>query len=137
MRFMIIRSSDKNMEAGELPSKELMSAVGSYYEEMRQAGVLLAGDWLQPSKKGARVVVSGGKKAVIDGPFAEIKELIAGFILIEVPSLEDAVAWAQRCPTLAGDCDTRIEIRQVYEMADFPEDLASAVRPPSTAASNL
>jgi hypothetical protein len=124
MRFMIIRSSDRNMEAGELPSKELMAAVGNYYEEMRKEGVLLAGDWLQPSSKGARIAVSSGKKTIVDGPFAEIKELIAGFIVIEVPSLEDAVAWAQRCPTLAGDCETRMEIRQVYEVTDFPSELA-------------
>lgn len=136
MRFMIIRSSDRNMEAGELPTKELMAAVGSYYEEMQQAGVLLAGDWLQPSSKGARIVVSGGKKTVLDGPFAEIKELIAGFLLIEVPSIEEAVAWAQRCPTLAGDSDTRMEIRQVYEVSDFPPELAAELSRRPTVTSN-
>ncbi len=137
MRFMIIRSSDKSMEAGELPSQELMAAVGSYYDEMRHAGVLLARDWLQPSNKGARIMVAGGKRTVVDGPFTEVKELIAGFVLIEVPSLEDAVEWAQRCPTLAGDCDTRMEIRQVYEVTDLPQDLASALKRPSTIPSNL
>ncbi|HMF54190.1 MAG TPA: YciI family protein [Edaphobacter sp.] len=124
MRFMIIRNSDRHMEAGELPTKDLMTAIGSYYDEMRRAGVLLAGDWLQPSSKGARIVASGRGKTVVDGPFAEIKELIAGFILIDVPSMEEAIAWAQRCPTLAGDCETRMEIRQVYEVSDFPPELA-------------
>ena len=124
MRFMIIRRSDQNMEAGALPDKKLMTAVGRYYQDMRDAGILLGGEWLQPSRKGARLVASEGKKTILDGPFTELKELIAGYTIIDVPSLEEAIAWAQRCPTMSGDCTTEMEIRQVYEAADFPPELA-------------
>ena len=122
MRFMIIRKSDANMETGALPDNALLSAVGQYYEDMREAGVLLAGEWLRPTAKSARIVASQGKQTIVDGPFTELKELIAGFIVIEVPSLEEAIRWARRCPTLTGAVDAQAEIRQVLEASDFPAD---------------
>jgi hypothetical protein len=124
MRFMIIRKSDANMETGALPDKNLLAAVGQYYEDMRKAGVLLAGEWLRPTATSARIVATQGKQTVVDGPFTELKELIAGFILIEVPSLEEAIRWARRCPTLTGAVDAQAEIRQVLEASDFPADCA-------------
>ncbi len=124
MRFMIIRKSDANMETGALPDKNLLAAVGQYYEDMRRSGVLLAGEWLRPTRSSARIVATEGKQTIIDGPFTELKELIAGFIMIEVPSLEEAVRWARRCPTLTGAVDAQAEIRQVLEASDFPADCA-------------
>ena len=124
MRFMIIRKSDANMEAGALPDKNLLAAVGQYYEDMRKAGVLLTGEWLRPTANSARIVASQNKQTVVDGPFTELKELIAGFIMIEVPSLEEAIRWARRCPTLTGAVDAQAEIRQVLEASDFPADRA-------------
>ena len=124
MRFMIIRKSDANMETGALPDKALLAAVGRYYQDMRDAGVLLAGEWLRPTAKSARIVASQNKQTILDGPFTELKELIAGFILIEVPSLEEAVRWARRCPTLTGAIDAQAEVRQVLEASDFPADCA-------------
>jgi hypothetical protein len=122
MRFMIIRKSDANMETGALPDKALLAAVGQYYEDMRKAGILLAGEWLRPTAKSARIVASQNKQTIVDGPFTELKELIAGFIVIEVPSLEEAIRWARRCPTLTGAVDAEAEIRQVLEASDFPAD---------------
>jgi hypothetical protein len=124
MRFMIIRKSDANMETGALPDKALLAAVGQYYEDMRKAGILLAGEWLRPTAKSARIVATQNKQTIVDGPFTELKELIAGFILIEVPSLEEAIRWARRCPTLTGAVDAQAEIRQVLEASDFPADCA-------------
>lgn len=124
MRFMIIRKSDANMETGALPDKALLAAVGQYYEDMRKAGILLAGEWLRPTAKSARIVATQGKQTVVDGPFTELKELIAGFIVIEVPSLEEAIRWARRCPTLTGAVDAQAEVRQVLEASDFPSDCA-------------
>ena len=125
MRFMIIRKADKTMEQGAgLPDKSLIGAVGRYYQEMRDAGILRAGEWLQPSAASSRIVVNQGKQTVVDGPFTELKELIAGFIVIDVPSKEEAIAWASRCPTLTGDCDVQVEIRQLIEASDFPPDYA-------------
>jgi hypothetical protein len=124
MRFMILRRSDANMEAGALPDKALLAAVGRYYQDMRDAGVLLAGEWLRPTARSARIVASQGRQTVVDGPFTELKELIAGFILIEVPSLEEAIRWARRCPTLTGSFDAQAEVRQVLEASDFPADYA-------------
>ena len=124
MRFMIIRKSDANMETGALPDKALLAAVGQYYEGMRKAGVLLAGEWLRPTAKSARIVATQGKQTVVDGPFTELKELIAGFIMIEVPSLDEAIRWARRCPTLTGAVDAQAEIRQVLEASDFPAECA-------------
>jgi hypothetical protein len=124
MRFMMLIKANQESEAGVLPSRELVAAMGDYNEEMARAGVLLAGEGLHPSSKGARIQFSGRKRTVIDGPFAETKELIAGFWLIEVPSLEDAIEWAMRVPDPMGEGqDGQIEIRQVFEAADFPPDI--------------
>jgi hypothetical protein len=123
MRFMIMGKADKDTEAGGLPNKELVAAVGQYNEELRQAGVLRGGEWLQPSSKGVRVHSSGGKVVVMDGPFAEAKELIIGYVVVEVDSMEEAIAWAKRCPTLARDGDAEMEIRRILEAEDFPVDV--------------
>lgn len=125
---MIIRKADKNTEAGVLPSEALLSAMGQYHEELVKAGVLLAGEGLQPSVKGARVKFSGGKPTVIDGPFAEAKELIAGFSMIEVKSKEEALEWVKRWPVLDGDGEVEIELRQVFEASDFGEAFTPELR---------
>jgi hypothetical protein len=126
MRFMMMIKADKNSEAGKLPSKELLAAMGKFNEEMVKAGVMLAGEGLQPSSKGARVKLSKGKRTVIDGPFTEAKELIAGFWLIQVKSKEEAIEWARRIPDspdAAPGEEGEVEIRQVFEMSDFPPDI--------------
>jgi hypothetical protein len=118
MRFMILVKADKTTEAGVLPDEKLLAAMGKFNEELVNAGVMLAGEGLQPSSKGARVKFSGDKRTVIDGPFAETKELIAGFWLWQVKSKEEAIEWVKRCPNpLPGE--SVIEIRQVYEAEDF------------------
>jgi hypothetical protein len=119
MRFMILVKANKDSEAGVLPSEELLAAMGKYNEELARAGVLLAGEGLQPSSKGARVRFSGDKRTVIDGPFAETKELIAGFWLIQVSSKEEAIEWVKRVPNPFPDTESEIEIRQVFEAEDF------------------
>ena len=119
MRFMIIRKADRETEAGMKPSEELIAAMARYHEEMVDAGVLRAGEGLQPSAKGARVKFSRGKPKVIDGPFTESKELIAGVSLIEVGSKEEALEWVKRWPTIDGNGEVEIEIRQVYELSDL------------------
>jgi hypothetical protein len=125
MRFMILRKADKTMEqGGGLPDKSLLAAVGRYYQEMRDAGILCAGEWLQPSARSSRIIVNKGQQTVVDGPFTELKELIAGFIVIDVPSRKEAIRWASRCPTLTEDCDVQVEIRQLIEASDFPADYA-------------
>jgi len=125
MRFMAIVKANKHSEAGVLPSKELLAAMGKFNEEMAKAGVLLAGEGLQPSSKGARVRFSGTKRTVIDGPFTESKELIAGFWLLQVKSKEEAIEWIKRSPApFKGECE--IEIRQVFEASDFPADIFPA-----------
>jgi hypothetical protein len=126
MRFMIIRKSDEKTEAGVVPDPKLFEAMGAYMEEMAKAGVLLAGEGLQASSKGARVRFSGGKATVVDGPFAETKELIAGFNLIEVRSKEEAIEWVKRWP--AEDGDVELEIRQVHEFEDFGDALSPELR---------
>ena len=124
MRFIMIVKASKESEAGMMPPAELMEAMGRFNEELVKAGVLLAGEGLQPSSKGARVRFSGGRRTVIDGPFAETKELIAGFWLLQVKSKEEAIEWAKRCPAPHGEGnDTELEIRQVFEAADFPADV--------------
>jgi hypothetical protein len=128
MRFMIIRKADKDTEAGVLPSKELLTAMVQYNEELVKAGVMRAGEGLQPSSKGARVKFSGGTPTVLDGPFAETKELIAGFSLIEVKSREEAIEWVKRWPALDGDGQVEIEIRQVYEASDFGTEFTPELR---------
>jgi len=127
MRFMLMIKADKNTEAGVLPSTELLAAMGKYNEELVKAGVMLAGEGLQPSSKGARVKFSGKQRTVIDGPFAETKELIAGFWLIQVKSKAEAIEWVKRCPNpLEGEAE--IEIRQVFEAADFGEAFTPELR---------
>lgn len=121
MRFMIIRKADADTEAGMKPSEELIAAMARYHEEMVNAGVLLAGDGLKPSSTGARVKFSGGKPSVIDGPFAETKELVAGFSVIQVESLDEAVRWVERWPAIDGGGNVEIEIRPLYELSDFGE----------------
>jgi hypothetical protein len=127
MRFMVIVKATKDSEAGALPSEELLTAMGKYNEELAKAGILLAGEGLQPSSKGARVRFSGPKRTVVDGPFAETKELIAGFWLWKVKSKEEAIEWVKRCPNpMPGDSE--IEIRQVFEAEDFGEQFTPELK---------
>jgi hypothetical protein len=120
MRFMMIVKASEDSEAGVMPSEELLSAMGKYNEELMKAGVLLDAAGLQASSKGARVRFSGGKRTVIDGPFTETKELIAGYWVIQVKSREEAIEWAKRAPAPHGpNQDTEIELRQFFEMEDF------------------
>ena len=118
MRFMIIVKATADSEAGKLPSTELMTAMGKFNEELVNAGVLLAGEGLHPTAKGARIHFDGASRTVTDGPFSETKELIAGFWLIQVKSKEEAIEWMKRCPN-PFDVPSDIEIRQVYEISDF------------------
>ena len=118
MRFMIIIKANDDSEAGKMPSTELLTAMGKFNEELVNAGVLLAGEGLHPSSRGARIRFEGAKRTVIDGPFAETKELIAGFWLIQVTSKEEAIEWMKRCPNPM-EGTSEIEIRQVFEMEDF------------------
>ncbi|MDQ3583110.1 MAG: YciI family protein [Pseudomonadota bacterium] len=127
MRFMILVKADKNTEAGVLPDEKLLTEMGKYNEELLKAGVLLAGEGLQPSSKGARVRFSGGKRTVTDGPFTEAKELIAGFWLWQVKSKEEAIEWVKRCPNPTGT-EGEIEIRQVFEAEDFGAELTPELR---------
>lgn len=127
MRFMMLVKASKASEAGEFPSRELLAAMGQFNEEMAKAGVLIAGEGLQPSSKGTRVTFSGSKRTSTDGPFAETKELLAGFWMIDVKSKADALAWASRVPFADGEV---IEVRQVFEAEDFPAE----VFPPEEAA---
>jgi len=120
MRFMVMIKSDERTEDGVMPTEEELNAMGRYNEELVKAGVLLAGEGLHPSSKGARVKFTDGKPTVIDGPFAEAKELIAGFWLIDVKSKEEAVEWMKRIPCTDG-AEVNVEIRQVFEADDFGE----------------
>src|SRR5437773_5892789 len=123
MRFMILVKATKNSDAGVLPSQELLTAMMKYNEEVTNAGIMLAGEGLQPSSKGARVRFDGAKRTVIDGPFAETKELVAGFWLWQCKSREEALEWVKRCPNPMPGEVSEIEIRQVFEAADFaPSD---------------
>ena len=127
MRFMIIVKADKNSEAGVLPDEKLLTEMGKFNEELVKAGVMLAGEGLHPSSKGARVRFSRDKRTVVDGPFAETKELIAGFWLWQVKSKEEAIEWVKRCPNpMKGESE--IEIRQVFEAEDFGEALTPELR---------
>ncbi len=119
MRFMVIVKADKDSEAGVMPSEDLIVAMGKYNEELEKAGVLLAGEGLLASSKGARVRFSGSNRTVIDGPFAETKELVAGFWLIQVKSLAEAIEWVKRAPNPMPGKESEIEIRQVAESEDF------------------
>ncbi len=127
MRFMVIVKATQASEAGEMPSEELLAAMGRYNEELVKAGVMLAGEGLQPSAKGARVRFSGSTRTVIDGPFAETRELIAGFWMFQVASLEEAIEWVKRCPNPL-DGESEIEIRQVFEAEDFGEEFTPELR---------
>ena len=120
MRFMMLVKATRDSEAGVLPTKEMLAAMGTFNEEMAKAGVLLAGEGLQASSKGARVSFGRGKPIVTDGPFAETKELIAGYWMIEVPSKAEAIEWARRIPFSEGE---EVEIRQVFESSDFPPEI--------------
>jgi len=124
---MVIVKATKDSEAGVLPSEGLLTAMGKYNEELAKAGIMLAGDGLQPSSKGARVRFSGPKRTVVDGPFAETKELIAGFWMWKVKSKEEAIEWVKRCPNpMPGDSE--IEIRQVFEAEDFGEQFTPELK---------
>jgi hypothetical protein len=124
---MILIKADKNTEAGALPDEKLLTEMGKFNEELVKAGVMLAGEGLHPSSKGARVRFSGGKRTVIDGPFTETKELIAGFWLWQVKSKAEAIEWVKRCPNpLEGDAE--IEIRQVFEASDFGAEFTPELR---------
>ena len=120
MRFMVIVKASKDSEAGVMPTTEMLEAMGKYNEELVKAGVMLAGEGLHPSSKGARVRFSGSSRSVVDGPFAETKELIAGFWLWDVKSKEETIEWAKRCPNPMPGVDSELEIRQVFEVSDFP-----------------
>ncbi len=127
MRFMVIVKATKDSEAGVMPSEQLLTEMGNYNEELVKAGVMLAGEGLHPSSKGARVRFSGAKRTVIDGPFTETKELIAGFWLWQVRSMEEAIEWVKRCPNpMPGDSE--IEIRQVFEADDFGAEFTPELR---------
>ncbi len=127
MRFMVIVKASKDSEAGVLPSGKLLAEMGNFNEELAKAGVLLAGEGLQPSSKGARVKFSGAKRTVIDGPFTETKELIAGYWLWQVKSLDEAIGWVKRCPNPHNE-DCEIEIRQVFEAEDFGAEFTPELR---------
>lgn len=127
MRFMVMVKATADSEAGVMPSTEMLTAMGKFNEELVKAGILLAGEGLQPSSKGARVKFSGDKRTVIDGPFAETKELVAGFWLWQVRSKEEAIEWVKRCPNpMPGESE--IEIRQVFEADDFGAEFTPELR---------
>ena len=124
MRFMILVKADKDSEAGVMPDEKLLTEMGKYNEELVKAGVMLAGEGLHPSSKGVRIRYSGSKPTVVDGPFSETKELVAGFWLIQVKSREEAIEWLKRAPFRGGE----VEIRQVFETEDFGEALTPELR---------
>jgi hypothetical protein len=127
MRVMVLVKADKNSEAGVMPSEQLLTDMGNFNEELVKAGVMLAGEGLHPSSKGKRVRFSGDKRTVIDGPFAETKELVAGFWLWKVKDMEEAVEWVKRCPNPMGE-ESEIEIRQVFEAEDFGAEFTPEAR---------
>jgi hypothetical protein len=128
MRVMVMVKATKNSEAGKLPDEKLLTAMGKFNEELVKAGVMLAGEGLHPSSRGKRVRCSGGKKTVIDGPFAETKELVAGFWIWQVKSLEEALEWVRRCPDPMPGEESEIEIRPVFEPEDFGKELTPELR---------
>ena len=128
MRFMIIVKATKDSEAGVMPSKQLLAEMGKFNEALVKAGVMLAGEGLQPSSKGARIRFSGSKRTVIDGPFAETKELIAGYWIWQVKSKQEAIEWVKRCPNPMPGEDSEIEIRQVFEAEDFGSEFSPELR---------
>ena len=128
MRFLVMVKATKNSEAGVMPGPELFEAMGKYNEELVQAGIMKAGEGLHPSSRGARVHFSGAKRTVVDGPFAETKELVAGFWLWECKSLEEAIEWVKKCPNPMPGEDSDIEIRRIYEAEDFGESFTPGER---------
>jgi len=127
MRFMIIIKADKNTEAGIMPDEKLLAEMGNFNEELVKAGIMLAGEGLHPSSKGARIKFSGSKRTVVDGPFPATGELIAGFWLWQVKSKEEAIAWAKRCPNPTG-AEGEVEIRQIFEAEDFGAEFTPELR---------
>ena len=127
MRFMILVKATRDSEAGVMPSKQLLAAMIKYNEELLKAGILLAGDGLHPSSRGARVRFSGSERTVVDGPFAETEELVAGFWVWQVKSMEEAIEWVKRCPNPHNE-ETEIEIRQVFEADDFGAEFTPELR---------
>ena len=128
MRFMVMVKATPNSEAGAMPTAQLIEEMGRFNEELVRAGVLLAGEGLQPSSKGARVRFAGDKRTVIDGPFSETKELVAGFWILQVRSKEEVIEWVKRCPNPMPGEESEIEIRQVMEAEDFGEEFTPAMR---------
>ncbi len=128
MRFMVIVKATKSSEAGEMPSEQLLTDMGKYNEELVKAGIMQAGEGLHPSSRGKRVKFSGAKRTVIDGPFAETKELIAGFWLWQCKSMAEAVEWVKRCPNPMPNEDSEIEIRQIFEAEDFGAEFTPELR---------
>jgi hypothetical protein len=128
MRFMAIVKATKQSEAGEMPDAGLLEEMGKFNEELVKAGVMLAGEGLHPSSKGARVRFSGDKRTVVDGPFPETRELVAGFWLLQVRSKEEAIEWIKRCPNPMPNVESEIELRQVFEVEDFGAELTPELR---------
>ena len=128
MRVMVMVKATKNSEAGVMPSEKLLADMGKFNEELVKAGIMLAGDGLHPSSKGKRVRFSGGKKTVIDGPFAETKELVAGFWIWQVKSMEEAIEWVRRCPAPMPGEEAEIEIRPVFDPEDFGKEFTPELR---------
>ncbi|MGH9891319.1 MAG: YciI family protein [bacterium] len=128
MRVMVMVKATRNSEGGVMPSEKLLAEMGKFNEELVKAGVMLAGEGLHPSSKGKRVVFSGGKKTVIDGPFAETKELVAGFWLWQVKSMDEALEWARRCPDPMPGEESILEIRPVFEAEDFGKEFTPELR---------
>ena len=128
MRFMVIVKATSDSEDGKMPDEKLLAAMGKFNEELVDAGVMLAGEGLHPSSKGARVRFAGGRRTVVDGPFAETKELIAGFWIWRLDSMEDAIEWVKRCPDPMPGSDSEIEIRQIFESEDFGAEFTPELR---------
>ena len=128
MRFMIIRRADQQTEAGAMPSEQMLTLMGNYMKEISDAGILLAGEGLKPSSEGARVKFTNGKPRVIDGPFSETKEVIAGYMLIRADSKEEAIDWAKRWPALDLEQNVELEIRQLFEEDDFGDEFTPELR---------
>jgi len=128
MRVMVVVKATKNSEAGVMPSEKLLTEMGKYNEELVKAGIMLAGEGLHPSSKGKRIRFSGGQRTVVDGPFSEAKELIAGYWLWQVKSIEEAVEWARRCPDPMPGEDAELEIRPVFEAEDFGKEFTPELR---------
>ena len=128
MRFMVIVKATKDSEAGILPSEKLLRDMGNFNEELVKAGIMLAGEGLKPSSAGARIRFDGAKRTVIDGPFAETKELVAGFWLLQCKSLEECVEWMKRCPNPFEDGESELEIRPIFEAEDFGAEYTPEIR---------